>query len=157
MRTPTTVKEWRRGVDPQGHRGIPYLLKTTRLSVPSGRHWERQELTDFYRDGSAHLWTLRILECHSDLQEPHGGEPCASWHPLSRYAHEERPDRYPNDLWARLGSEDGPREGRGEVTFTIRLENRQGRYLEVARTVLECNMRRDLESMVREFPEDIDL
>ncbi|MEV0443834.1 hypothetical protein AB0I84_01830 [Streptomyces spectabilis] len=77
---------------------------------------------------------MNILECHSMLQEPHGGEPCASWHPTSRYWTEPRPDRYPNTEWARFETEDGPRQGRGTVTLSIRLENRFGKYVEVIRT-----------------------
>lgn len=154
---PLTIKEWRKGLEPQGHRGIPYLLMTYRLTVPSGREWGFEGLTDFYRDGNTHLWTLRIAECHSMLQEPHGGEPCASWNPHYGYWTDPRPDHYPNPEWARFEAEDGPREGRGTVTLSIRLENRFGDHVEVIRSAQECNMRRDLEPIVNDFPHDIAL
>jgi hypothetical protein len=146
---------WPRGYGRVGPFGGHYLVASLLLSVPSGR--TDDVATVLVEDGGLrdylHNSTARYPQCHSGLQEPHGGGSCASWDPHLHFGYSSDPGREPLQGWNAYARQDGPRQGRGVVKLTIRLLHpRTGEALEVARTALECNMRRDLRGLLDDIP-----
>jgi len=145
----------RRELQPQvgdrGPFGGIYVNGLILLAAPSGRVRRRSTLV---QDGAVRALlgnALAFVDRHSDLQEPHGGAECAM---PANYSRESAPDGYPHQLWQRLANVDGPRSGRGLLDVHIRLTAASGRFLEVRRTIPECNIHDDMETMLLELPEE---
>jgi len=144
--------KWPRGYGRTGPRGGQYLVVSLLLTTPAGR--ANLVYTALAEDGGLR-YELRsmmsgIYECHSELQEPHGGQPCASWHPRYTYSAPEPDTLRARRAFAKL---DGPRSGRGTVRLTIWLHHPStGQLLEFSRTALECNLRRDLYPILAQVP-----
>lgn len=148
---------WPRNYGPTGPQGRQYLVAALLLTTPTGRADLRHDGASLVEDGAIRHYVANMMlslgECHSDLQEPHGSEPCASWHPRHRYGFSTDPHQDPLRLWNTLASEDGPRPGRGIIKLTIRLWHPvTGSVYEVSRTARECNMRRDLKPIINRIP-----
>lgn len=137
---------------PDGH---PYLLATLRMSVTSGRTWQRHRLieNDQLRTRLTPLLGTLPLS-HSYLQEPHGGHTCRFSEPSLTMWQDTDPDHWPNTLYRQLTAEDGPRQGLGEVTVTLRLEPRGGEACQVERVISECNVRADGRLLVAQLGHD---
>lgn len=137
---------------PDGH---PYLLATVRMTVPSGRHWQRHRLVENHDLHTRLVPLLGVLPLsHSFLQEPHGGQKCRFHDPAVKVWQDSDPDRWPHTLYRRFAAEDGHRQGLGEVTVTLRLETQDGHVQQAARTVSECNVRADGRLILAQLPHD---
>ena len=135
----------------RGPFGGIYLNGLVSLTAPSGRVKSWPTLVE---DGAVRALlsnSLTFVDRHSYLQEPHGGDECAM---PANYSRNSAPDAYPNPLWRRLADEDGPRSGRGLLDACIRVTAVGGRFLEVRRTITECNVRDDMQRMLLELPEE---
>ncbi|WP_394426492.1 hypothetical protein [Streptomyces sp. SGAir0957] len=131
-----------------GPNGRPYFLLLIRMEVPSGRFREDTVLVEDHAPRAHISNSMTFGRIHSRLQEPHGGQPCgyAGGHtcPISR--EEAR-------LYRQFATEDGPRDGLGEVRVTVRVEDRSGRaVLDLQRTFPECNLLRDVRSLLPLIP-----
>ncbi|MET9393808.1 hypothetical protein ABZY20_25925 [Streptomyces sp. NPDC006624] len=134
---------------PVGPNGRPYFLLSIRMEVPSGRSREHTVLVEDHAPRAHISNSMTFGHIHSRLQEPHGGQPCAyaGEHSLPTCAEEAR-------LYGQFAAEDGPRDGLGEVTVTVRVENRSGTpVLDLKRTFSECNLLRDVRSLLPLIPE----
>lgn len=133
--------------------GQSYLLAALRMTVASGRYWQRHRLVENER---LHIRLAPLLGTlplsHSFLQEPHGGRPCRFHDPSLSVWQDTDPEHWPNTLYRRLAAEDGPRPGLGEVTVALRLETRSGYTHEEQRIVSECNLRADGRLLMAQLP-----
>ncbi|MEE1752854.1 hypothetical protein [Streptomyces sp. SP18CS02] len=134
----------------------PYVLAALRMSAPTGRSWQRQRLvenTDLRTRLAPLLGTLPIS--HSLLQEPHGGQLCRFHHPTVRIWQDPDPDRWPSTLYRQFVRTDGPRQGLGEVTLTLRLQLPEGHTAQFSRTLSECNIRADGLILLTQIPDHL--
>ncbi|MBV9023982.1 MAG: Ig-like domain-containing protein [Streptomycetaceae bacterium] len=132
-----------------GPHGRPYFLLLIRMEVPAGRSREDTVLVEDYAPRSHISNSMTFGHVHSRLQEPHGGHPCqyAGEHSCPVGAEEAR-------LYRQFVAEDGPRDGVGEVTVTVRVEDRSGQpVLDLKHTFSECNLLRDVRSLLPLIPE----
>lgn len=149
MNGPAPWPAWLRQHTPTGSHGRPNLLLVIRMEVPCGRANERACLVEDHAPRSHISNSMTFAHVHSMLQEPHGGQPCAFVDQLP-YTDSGTDAR----LYGQYLTKDGPREGIGEVTVTVRVESRSGApVLDLRRTFPECNLIRDVRSLLPEIPE----
>lgn len=137
--------------------GRPYLLAALRMTVPAGRHRQQYRLVENV-DLPARLGPLfsTVPVSHSLLQEPHGGRRCRFSTTGPRLWQDSDPGRWPNTLYRQFEEQDGPRQGLGEVTMTLRLRSRDGVTVQVERTMSECNVRADARLLLAQLPGQLD-
>ncbi|MGW1158865.1 hypothetical protein ACWD48_11695 [Streptomyces sp. NPDC002519] len=132
-----------------GPNGRPYFLLLIRMEVPSGRSREDTVLVEDHAPRAHISNSMTFGHIHSRLQEPHGGQSCG-------YAGERSCSISAEDarLYGQFVAEDGPRDGIGEVTVTVRVEDRSGKpVLDLKRTFCECNLLRDVRSLLPLIPD----
>lgn len=132
-----------------GPNGRPYFLLLIRMEVPAGRSREDTVLVENHAPRAHISNSMTFGYVHSRLQEPHGGQPCRNAGEYSCSISTEEVS-----LYRQFEAADGPRDGVGEVTVTVRVEDRSGRpVLDLKRTFSECNLLRDVRSLLPLIPE----